>query len=174
MTERERKDLELKEELFRLASERVNELRDANTGTDGVSGVGRYKMPDAYVDEHEMTSNAAKKQALLDSRYQDPEDRRNRGRRSDTTDQGRWEDQQIRKAGALDGENAGVIGDVGGKKYDLVLDPIDFEASSKLPALNSRHGGDDRQDPVDPRSLKENSLSSSEHNCLWQSIETNW
>lgn len=118
---REKKELERKRKLFQLASMRVS--RDDDDDDEGEVG-GRYKVPEAYIDENKVTRDAAKQQALLKARYRDPDGKKRRL----TSDQSRWEEQQIRKAGAGGSEGrVETIGDVGGRKYDLVYDTAELE-----------------------------------------------
>ena len=124
LTEEERKDLKLKRKLFELVTERNNELQDM--GENNSAAPSRYKVPDAYVDEQQSTRNAAKVQALLNSRYHEPV-AHNTGlihsRPGANTEQGRWEDMQIRKAVALDEEKSKRSTK---KEYELVFDPEDL------------------------------------------------
>ena len=140
LTEQERKDLELKKQLFELASSNKNDLQDAiNSNEDGTAAPSRYRLPDAYVDEQKSTRDAAKVQALLNARYQEPVNH-NAGaihsRPDANTEQGRWEDMQIRKAVGLDEEKSKR----GVKKEEdqLILDPEDYDGPTVLPAEGGR------------------------------------
>jgi pre-mRNA-splicing factor ATP-dependent RNA helicase DHX16 len=131
---REKRDLALKEELYRLASSRVKDLRE--DGPDESDGRGRsrrtarYRMPDAYGDAQVKRTDREKRMETLTARYEERDDLVSaadaaKARRS-TTDQGRWEEEQIRKAASAISEGAAGVGG----EYDLVFDPIEFVSAA--------------------------------------------
>ncbi|KAJ1921966.1 hypothetical protein H4219_000313 [Mycoemilia scoparia] len=112
LTERERKDLEYKKQILRLAEERLKEDGDVN----------EYTLPEDYITEKGRIDRKKKEEALY-KRYVDPEAK---GEHI-VNEQERWEQQQIHKSSLKVG--AADKGDSADKKdYDYVLDmdEIDF------------------------------------------------
>jgi pre-mRNA-splicing factor ATP-dependent RNA helicase DHX16 len=152
LTGREERDFALKEELYRLASARnsANEeaLRDddGRPGADGMNGErsSRYRMPDAYGDVRGQRTDRERREEALTSRFDDRNPAEaSRDRRIATTDQGRWEEEQIRKAaGGPDGR--GKDDNVSDGGYQLVMEPIEFLEQDVLPRLVSTHSARSR------------------------------
>jgi pre-mRNA-splicing factor ATP-dependent RNA helicase DHX16 len=150
LTVREKRDLKLKEELYRLASarntanmevSRDDEGRIVDRGPAHEGTVTRYRMPDAYGDvQGQQQTDRERRMQVLTARFEDrnlPEAPRDR--RPPATDQGRWEEEQIRKAaGRLPAPSAAAdgLGDAPSeRKYDLVLEPIEFLQRDNIPML---------------------------------------
>jgi len=112
LTEKEKKDLELKKQLYEIASKRVKEMDEEES---------HYKMPDPYVDEMEQKGDMQKKLEVLTQRFKEAP------KKELKTDQEEWEEHQISLA--LSARNASEKGDsLSGKSaYELLLDDsIDF------------------------------------------------
>lgn len=149
LTEREKKDLALKEELYRLASTRVQEMREDDLDEEGggpaansIGGrkrVARYRMPDAYGQSKEGQTDQEKREALLTARFDDYDPEAAKGgvvSRRPVTDQSRWEEEQIRKASAPTTGREGEPGKKSGaasNDYEFVMEPIDFVSADAIP-----------------------------------------
>eukprot|EP00871_Galdieria_phlegrea_P005377 jgi/Galph1/5840/GphlegSOOS_G4521.1 len=112
LTEKEKRDLELKKQLYEIASQRVKELDQEES---------HYKMPDPYVDEQEQKSDMKKKLEALTQRFQEVPKKQFR------TDQEEWEEHQIKLALSQRHTSKGE------KEYSLVIDDaIDFTSDDVL------------------------------------------
>lgn len=117
LTARERKTLQLKEDIFRLAVERVNVAKDAQANT--------YLVPDAdgVHDRSDTNVNSRYSTAISDDVPQ-----------SDTA---QWENDQIRKGRA----GVGGVYDAKGQSLttstSLAVDQLDFQLSHNLPGLST-------------------------------------
>lgn len=138
LTLREKRDMALKEELYRLASTRVKELRENEMNEEGGKREARYRMPDAYGDALDKKTDKEKRMELLSARFEDEHEGGKRGaeeRKRPLTDQGRWEEAQIRKAAAGSG---GHSREHGSKAYDFVMEPISFVEHEGIPDSGGR------------------------------------
>lgn len=141
LSERERSDLALKQELYRLASTRVYELREEDPDNPGhKKRVARYRMPDAFGDLSDKKTDKEKKMEALTARFEDADDMQAVGKvRKPTTEQAKWEEEQLRKVHASseysvqDQASIDVIGKTDGKVYNLVADSIEFVESDRIP-----------------------------------------
>lgn len=116
LTEQKRRDLELKEQIYRLAVERTVAAHDPNDV---------YQVPDADgVHEKDAVDPALSR--YIDAPSQHP-----------TSDQAQWELEQIRKgrAGPIDAQASHTTQST---QYELVFDELDFEHSEALPGKSSK------------------------------------
>ncbi|EME29213.1 Probable pre-mRNA-splicing factor ATP-dependent RNA helicase mog-4 [Galdieria sulphuraria] len=114
LTEKERKDWELKKQLYEIASKRVKEMDQEES---------HYKMPDPFMDEMEQRGDMQKKLDVLTQRFKEAP------KKEFKTDQEEWEEQQISLAlSTRNSSDSGKVDNLTGKTaYELVLDDsIDF------------------------------------------------
>jgi len=135
VSEKERKDLEYKKQVYELAMQRAKDL-------DEVTG---YKMPEAYDDQDGKGARQDRRYAVALERYRDVED----GEEGKPQfEQEEWEKHQIGKAKASYGAKEGK-GRAPGEEYELVMeDQIDFITDQIM-------GGDDVDDETRAQTEKE-------------------
>jgi len=117
LTARERRELELKKELFDLTQKRLQVAEAVKED--------RYQMPDQYDGEGATAEDRAKRYSVMQARYADEKP-------PDKTEQQEWEEAQVKKATAKVGAKAGQA-PTENDGYELLLDDaIEFVADERI------------------------------------------
>ena len=150
LTEGERKRLELRREVLKLAKQGGDAAGKDEKGDF-------YRLPDEY-EEREGRTKAEKDSALLKSRYVEE--------KYEKTEQQLWEEEQTKKASIVPTKKRGKQNDATEKEYDLVFDDqIDFVMTSKKDGYDNRNKksrdrrGDDDDESMSSRHSRSSSKS---------------
>ncbi len=150
LTEGERRRLELRKEVLKLAKQGGDAAGKDEKGDF-------YRLPDEY-EEREGRTKAEKDSALLKSRYVEE--------KYEKTEQQLWEEEQTKKASIVPTKKRGKQNDATEKEYDLVFDDqIDFVMTSKKDGYDNRNkksrgrSGDDDDESMSSRHSRSSSKS---------------
>ena len=150
LTERERKDLEIKREVLRMAEGRIKEQQEREEN-EGNSNVG-YLLPDDYEDSEGRRDYKKSRESAMTRKYRDVKSLHSDGNNGVPTEQDEWEREQTRKAvgggkgkGKDRGQKEEEYGYVFEDQIDFVMDSMAEKKKrkeEKKKRKKKRKGGD--------------------------------